>query len=394
MPSALHAALVWDIFCRVIDNHGDLGVCWRLARELATRGHRVRLWVDDASALGWMAPGALQGHVRGVQVMPWGDAQAPEVLAALAPADVWVEAFGCEIPPEFIAARAHAESATSLNDSKSPVWINLEYLSAEPYVERMHALPSPVMHGPAAGRTKWFFYPGFTPRTGGLLREADLPARQAAFDRAAWLRAQGVDWRGERLVSLFCYEPAALPALLHQLASADEPTQLLVTAGRATAAVRQAIEGENGLQRLLDGRKQLSISYLNHLPQTEYDLLLWACDCNFVRGEDSLVRALWAAAPLPSGRAAAPFIWQIYPQPEDNAHHAKLNAWLDWLGAPASLRAFHHAWNGVADARATVPDLPRLNLAAWRDCVQTAHARQLAQPDLVDQLIGFVHEKR
>ena len=72
----------------------------------------------------------------------------------------------------------------------------------------------------------------------------------------------------------------------------------------------------------------------------------------------------------------------------------KLNAWLDWLGAPASLRAFHHAWNGVADARATVPDLPRLNLAAWRDCVQTAHARQLAQPDLVDQLIGFVHEKR
>ena len=295
---------------------------------------------------------------------------------------------------KIIAASACLACNGSHFDHQPPVWLNLEYLSAEPYVERMHALPSPVMHGPAAGWTKWFFYPGFTPRTGGLLREADLPARQAAFDRAAWLRAQGVDWRGERLVSLFCYEPAALPALLHQLASADEPTQLLVTAGRATAAVRQAIEGENGLQRLLDGRKQLSISYLNHLPQTEYDLLLWACDWNFVRGEDSLVRALWAAAPLPSGRAAAPFIWQIYPQPEDNAHHAKLNAWLDWLGAPASLRAFHHAWNGVADARATVPDLPRLNLAAWRDCVQTAHARQLAQPDLVDQLIGFVHEKR
>jgi hypothetical protein len=23
--------LHWDIFCRVIDNFGDIGVCWRLA---------------------------------------------------------------------------------------------------------------------------------------------------------------------------------------------------------------------------------------------------------------------------------------------------------------------------------------------------------------------------
>ena len=33
--------LLWDIFCQVIDNHGDVGVCWRLARELAARGHTV-----------------------------------------------------------------------------------------------------------------------------------------------------------------------------------------------------------------------------------------------------------------------------------------------------------------------------------------------------------------
>ena len=374
----------------MIDNHGDLGVCWRLACDLVARGQHVRLWVDDASALAWMAPGALQGDVPGVQVLPWAsaqDAQAVAALTASAPATAWVEAFGCEIPPEFIAAGAGATGASGPFNSQPPVWLNLEYLSAEPYVERMHALPSPVLHGPAAGWTKWFFYPGFTPRTGGLLREAGLPARQANFDRAAWLRKHGIDWRGERLASLFCYEPTALPALLMQCAQASEPTRLLVTAGRATAAVRHAIAQENGLQRLLQERQQLSISYLPHLPQTAYDELLWACDLNLVRGEDSLVRALWA------GR---PFVWQIYPQPEDDAHHAKLHAFLDWLQAPPSLRRFHDAWNDVHPAGHAAPPLllpDAADGAAWQEAVQAARARLLAQPSLAEQLIGFVQEK-
>ena len=372
--------LRWDIFCRVIDNHGDLGVCWRLARDLAARGHGVRLWVDDAAALAWMAPGALRGEVPGVQVLAWDGSRDAAHIAALAPADVWIEAFGCDIPPEFIAARADGCSATAQNDLKPPVWLNLEYLSAESYVERMHALPSPVLHGPAAGWTKWFFYPGFTPRTGGLLREADLPARQAAFDRAAWLRAQGIAWQGERLVSLFCYEPPALAALLRQLAAGDTATRLLVTAGRATAAVHQAIQNEIGLQRFLDGRDQLSISYLPPLTQVAYDELLRACDWNFVRGEDSLVRAIWAGAP---------FVWQIYPQPEDNAHHAKLAAFLDRLDAPPSLRAFHRVWNGMDAGPLPTPDL-----AAWLAWVRAARQRLVAQPSLTDQLIGFVQEKR
>ena len=390
MSPAPHPSLLWDVFCRVIDNHGDLGVCWRLARELAARGQHVRLWVDDASALAWMAPGALQGDVPGVQVLPWASAQDAQAVAALtagAPAKVWIEAFGCEIPPEFIASGASLASNGSHFDHQPPVWLNLEYLSAEPYVERMHALPSPVLRGPAAGWTKWFFYPGFTPRTGGLLREADLPARLAAFDRAAWLRAQGIDWRGEQVMSLFCYEPATLPALLRQLATADAPTRLLVTAGRASAAVQHTIAHEIGLQRLLHERRQLSISYLPHLPQTGYDELLWACDWNFVRGEDSLVRALWA------GR---PFVWQIYPQPEDDAHHAKLHAFLDWLQAPPSLRRFHDAWNDVHPAGHAAPPLllpDAADGAAWQEAVQAARARLLAQPSLAEQLIGFVQEK-
>ena len=373
--------LLWDIFCRVIDNHGDLGVCWRLSCDLAARGQQVRLWVDDASALQWMAPGALQGEVPGVRVLPWTQPIDPALLASLPASNVWVEAFGCEIAPEFIAACACPSSAGGRFDSTSmPTWINLEYLSAEPWVERMHALPSPVQHGPAAGRTKWFFYPGFTPHTGGLLREQDLAARRQAFDGAAWLQAQGIDARGERIASLFCYEPPPLGALLRQLDTATTPTHLLVTAGRAARAVARCLEDENDLQRLSGQREQLSLSYLPHLTQRAYDELLWACDVNFVRGEDSLVRALWAGAPL---------VWHIYPQPEDDAHHAKLGAFLDWLQAPASLRRFHHVWNGIEAG-----PLPEIDLPGWRACVQAARQRLLEQPELGTQLIGFVAQKR
>ena len=100
-PSVL-PSLRWDIFCQVIDNYGDLGVCWRLASQLGARGQQVRLWVDDARALSWMAP---QGS-PGVQVLPW-----PQQAPADGVGDVLIEAFGCEITPEFIAACAYQQRA-------------------------------------------------------------------------------------------------------------------------------------------------------------------------------------------------------------------------------------------------------------------------------------------
>jgi uncharacterized repeat protein (TIGR03837 family) len=280
-------------------------------------------------------------------------------MAQLPRADVWIEAFGCEIAPEFIALQRHSTLGNGQNRSIDPVWINLEYLSAETYVERCHGLPSPVMHGPGQGLTRHFFYPGFTPLTGGLLREPDLAARQAAFDRAGWLAALGVQAGGQRLVSLFCYEPPALGPWLAHLAADATPTRLLVTHGRAAEAVNSIFKNENGHIPASMGHSSLSISYLPALTQVDYDHLLWACDLNFVRGEDSLVRALWA------GR---PFIWQIYPQ-DDGAHHAKLEAFLEWLDAPASLRRFHHAWNGLADpGGARWPSAPELD--AWAACAR------------------------
>jgi uncharacterized repeat protein (TIGR03837 family) len=374
--------MLWDIFCKVIDNFGDIGVCWRLSADLAQRGHAVRLWADDPSALAWMAPGALQGQHPGVQVRPWAQSQDAIALAKLPPADVWIEAFGCDIAHEFIANYAMDMRASDQNNHKPPLWVNLEYLSAEAYVERAHALPSPVMSGPAKGWTKHFFYPGFSARTGGLLREPGLAARQAAFNKADWLARQGIAWQGEPLVSLFCYEPPALGALLDQLASAPQPTQLLVTFGRASVAVRGEVERKTGQQPSWNNNSSLLISYLPPLDQTEFDHLLWACDLNFVRGEDSLVRALWAGAAM---------VWQIYPQ-DDGAHAPKLEAWMDRLSLPPDLRQFHRAWNGLMETMPPTP--PPLNPVLWRASLQVATQGLRKQDDLASALIQFAIKNR
>jgi uncharacterized repeat protein (TIGR03837 family) len=348
----------WDLFCRVIDNLGDAGVAWRLAADLASRGERVRLWIDDVSPLARLAPAGAPG----VELLHWAaDAPAHE------PGDVAVELFGCEPPAPFIAAMAAAP--------RPPVWVNLEYLSAEPYVERSHGLPSPQQHGPGRGLTRWFFYPGFTPRTGGLLREPGLLAARAGFDRAGWLSAHGiVPTPGERLVSLFCYPTAPWPALLQALA--PMPTLLLLASG----AVQQPV----ARVALPPG---VRVHALPWLAQPDFDRLLWACDLNFVRGEDSLVRAIWAGAP---------FVWQVYPQ-HDGAHAGKLEAFLTRFGAacpagssaPPTLARLFRSWNGLADGPLQLPAAD-----AWQACTRAWRDALAARPDLGSQLRSWVQQRQ
>lgn len=365
----------WDVFCRVVDNHGDAGVCWRLAADLASRGLAVRLWIDDARALAWMVPGG----GAGVEVLPWPvNDEALGILGA-EPAAVVIEAFGCSLPEPYLRhlARMHQRSA-------APVWINLEYLSAEPYVERNHRLPSLQGSGIARGLTSWYFYPGFTAGTGGLLREADLMQRQATFNRGGWLADHGIAPQpGERLVSLFCYANPYFPELLRALAA--RPTLLLTTPGHATEQVAQAI-ADSGAQ------PNLRIQALPWLTQTDYDHLLWSCDLNFVRGEDSWVRAIWA------GR---PFLWQVYPQ-HDGAHAAKLAAFLvtaSRAAAPALAEAIRRAawrWNSLSAATNgdawAVLNSPS-SMAAWSKLCTAWRTEQRAQPDLATQLMAFADAK-
>ena len=370
----------WDIFCRVVDNYGDVGVCWRLARQLvAEHDLAVRLWVDDLAAFARLSSAIdlLRDtqSLAGVEVRRWR-----EPFADVAPGDVVVEAFACEIPDRFKEAMA-AKSLTS-------AWINLEYLSAEKWVSGTHGLPSPQPK-----LTKYFFFPGFVPQTGGLLRERGLLDQRDRFRRDS--TAMQVFWKSlglalpqknELRVSLFCYENPALNQLLQQWSEADVPVTCLVPAGVAAKALNDffgAPPEEN--QTFIRGN--LTARIIPFLEHERYDQLLWACDVNFVRGEDSFVRAQWAARP---------FVWQIYPQ-HDDAHRIKLDAFLDLFCAgldadyAGRVRSFWHGWNGAG-----------LSGTAWQAFMESRtdiasqvnrwSAKLAQQTDLATALIDFTND--
>jgi len=381
----------WDIFCTVIDNFGDIGVCWRLARQLAQEhGHAVRLWVDDLASFARLAPGldpeAQAQRLAGVDIRVWhpgaDSADATGTPYDVEPHDVVIEAFACHLPDAFLtrmAARAH-----------KPAWINLEYLSAEPWVREHHGMPSPH---PRLPLLKHFFFPGFEHGTGGLLRESMLGAQRAAFlsgpaaQAALWHRLGMAPHATALKVSLFAYRNPALPALLEQWRDGGEPIQCLVPQGLASEQVSAwfGLPADPGKPL---SRGSLQVDVVPFVRQEHYDEMLWACDVNFVRGEDSFVRAQWAARPL---------VWHIYPQ-EDDAHHIKLDAWLTLFGrsgmepgAAQSLTDFWHAWNAYGNApdwAALRSNLPALTTAAgrWQERLQ-----QLG--DLAANLVEFCENR-
>ncbi len=398
--------MLWDVFCRVIDNFGDIGVCWRLARDLGQRGHAVRLWIDDPGALAWMAPEVhwapceaseanapyLQGlnglslgrGQAGVTVLRWSEAeQHLSMNAGLQAGDVVIEAFGCN-PPDTFVARMHRPTP--------PAWVNLEYLSAEAYVERCHGLPSPVGSGPGKGLVKRFFYPGFTQATGGLLREpgvldAALEATSHRAQRTDWLRALGLNVPADApLVCVFCYASAPVGALLTHLQSIGKsrdsdqhPIQVLLTPGHAQHLAEQWLAQQGCAP------EGVRLHALPALPQPAFDRLLWTCDLNLVRGEDSAVRALWAGKP---------HVWQIYEQ-DDGVHADKLNAFMDrWMvDWPAPLResviAWWRGWNGLAPLPESLPEW-RGEASPWALSSQASRSKLTLQADLASQLIQFV----
>jgi len=368
----------WDIFCKVVDNFGDIGVTWRLARQLADEhALPVRLWVDDPQAFRRLCPradvtAAVQ-HLEGVTVCRWED-----TWPATDTADVVIAAFGCRLPPAYLDALSTRPVPALL--------INLEYLSAEPWVEGCHGLWSPQGNG----LRMLFFFPGFTAKTGGLLREATLlTQRQALQDevsvREAFLARLGIHPApGARLLSLFAYENPQVGNWLTALAEDAQPSHLLVPEGRVIGDV-QAWLGASILeagQPVVRG--SLTLQVLPFLSQDDYDRLLWSCDFNAVRGEDSFVRAQWAARPL---------LWHIYVQ-EEQAHLDKLEAFLaQYLQeAPAPLAEavanLWRAWNTNQDMGQAWRQLSP-HWDAWRAHARQWSAAQAARPDLAMALVQF-----
>ncbi len=392
IPSPLPGGTRWLVLCRVIDNYGDAGVCWRLARQLAREhdarvtllinrpelierlagpagkrcGVEVRRWPANGGPI--LTPGtvldaapwvSLASSARDVALDPRLSASAAASGARTSPAndrsfDVIVSAFGCEPPPAVRAALAGAPV--------HPLWIDLEYLSAETWIEACHGLASVK---PADGAVQYLFCPGFTSASGGLLRERDALARIDSIEgeRAAVLQQlRGLTAHpGERLVTLFCYAQAPVTAWLGALASAASATLVVVPEGVAVQAVERfagapLATGDPPLRR-----GSLRLARIPFVTQDDYDRLLRVADLNFVRGEDSWIRAHWAQRP---------FVWQPYPQ-DGSTHIVKLNAFLERMrsailcaeatgataataateatGSIEAIEAMMRAWSGDGD---------------------------------------------
>jgi uncharacterized repeat protein (TIGR03837 family) len=334
-----------DIFCTVIDNFGDIGVAWRLARQLAhDHGWSVRLWVDDLHTFAKLAPSLNPGkrwqRLGEVVVEHWAE---PFVDGdTLQIADVVIEAFACDLPPAYLAAMADRDPV--------PVWINLDYLSSEDWVADFHLKPSPH---PRLPLNKWFFFPGLGPHTGGVLIESSLASRRDTFQRDPVARAAlfdelGVGRPGDAttVVSLFAYENNVVGELLEEWRDGDTPVLALVPVGRVGPDVARFLDIAAFDTSVDETRGNLTVRAVPFVDHDTYDQILWACDLNFVRGEDSFVRAQLAARP---------FVWHIYPQ-NDDAHLPKLDAALEHytVGLPPeaaqALGQFWHHWNGSPGA--------------------------------------------
>ncbi|OFA08766.1 elongation factor P maturation arginine rhamnosyltransferase EarP [Duganella phyllosphaerae] len=374
-----------DLFCRVIDNYGDIGICWRLARQLhAEHGIAVRLWVDDLASFQRLCPdvdtSAENQVVQGVAVRHWRDQDGMYTPEAVA--DIVIEFFAVDLPPHYVAAMAQC--------TPRPVWFNFEGLTAEEWVEGCHRLTSPH---PQLPLTKHFFFPGFTDKTGGLLREAALFDERRAFladpalasDFLQSLGASPAELAATR-VSVFCYPFAPVAPLFEAWQGGAEAITCFVPEGVATQAV-QGFLGGDAVAGAVATRGHLTVRVLPFVQQPDYDKLLWACDVNLVRGEDSWVRAQWAGKP---------FVWHIYPQ-DDNLHHKKLRAFLQRYAVGLdAISAFTLAWNGVhLDAdwpalwrglRAEAPQIAARAVAWEREVT--------AYGDLTGNLVAFAQSLR
>jgi hypothetical protein len=442
----------WDIFCKIVDNFGDIGVCWRLARQLQLEhGLQIRLWIDDLEAAQKIIPSlniAENSQVCDEITILKLSAEADYSQAA----EVAIEAFACELPPVYLAAMVRQQSK----------WVNLEYLSAEKWVDDFHAKPSPQPNG----LTRYFYFPGFTEVTGGLIREAhiaaqlqshnnprpqagegarlrgrgavygnldaaplsnlspasgreaikadeletSIPVRPSHFSSQFtglenWgrpLRSELVEGQEALKVSLFCYQNAPINDLFTALQTNtprhlpsnsvdefDSPCSHAVSVYVPESSILPQIADYFEVETIKVGdyftRDNLHVHILPFLSQAEYDALLRDCDLNFVRGEDSWIRAIWAGKP---------FIWQPYFQ-DENTHIKKLDAFLDVFYADLNAKEMvceaYRYWSAGQTPKhvlhAYLEHLPAISSYTLQQSQQLAN-----QQDLASKLVIFCNK--
>ena len=374
------------IFCTVIDNYGDIGVTWRLVQELKRRlGWDIYLWLDQADALRALCPDLPPFPCQhcGIHLNLWQPEHSAANIEYSPPPNIIIETFACTLP----------DNALAVAHKHQPIWLNWEYLSAENWAEKMHTAASLLPEG----TRKYFWLMGFTPSSGGLLRESnyinhalpttDLSALQMLRSSLQLPEKTSPEW------FIFGYHSPVWAQWLKMWQASDSPITLLLAGHQVCDSLRDVGSIPNiALQQAGDSWQVDCVQLIRipFVPQTDFDSVLQLADGLIIRGEDSFVRAQYAAKP---------FFWHIYPQNEA-AHLDKLQAFWSKT-APyyhQTVYEAHQRLSNELNGSTTLSAAQRL--AAWQTLQQQFVPWQqnalswqqalFAQTDAVSRLDDFI----
>ena len=342
-----------DVFCDVIDNFGDAGVCLRLCRDFSKKNFEVRLFCNNVNILNKITNSEDESN-RFLSLFPWS-----EKMHNYEPSEVIIQAFSVRLSEEIIK---------KIKQKKSLV-VNLEYLTAEKFAENCHKLPSY-----SDGIESYFFFPGFTKKTGGVVIEENLLKK---------IKSKKNNFNNQ--ITLFSYENNKVKTVITLLNKKNFILNIFDGKG---------LNNFNNLFKLNlkagDSLKlnNLEIKVLPMVSQDEYDSYLINSGLNLVRGEDSIVRAMLTGNP---------FLWHIYPQKE-NAHETKINALFDRMSeicsdkeAVEKLRQITLSYNGFSDYLDNVDLIDFYD--NWKKLSEEWADHLISLGSLTDNLIIFLKTK-
>lgn len=342
------------ILCKVVDNFGDIGFVYRLAKNLRKINphYEIRLVVNDLNSFQKIAPkiklNSAEQNFCGMKIF---DSNAEEICKAeflKNPPGVILECFQCGRPnwlDEILFASQSQNKLTHLeaNGEKFFQIINIDYLTAEDYAEEFHCLKSATR---SAFVKKVNFMPGFTAKTGGLILDEPFIANwRARFEKKSEKEKcenvncdKNIARQDFSLAEFSAPVRAALPQKI-LIFSYQKNFSPIIRAfqkicdknlSQIQIFLAQGIRKESFLEtyrKFCDSRKfnlsQIGLDELDFLSQENWDEMLLQMDVLFVRGEDSLARACLCGKP---------FVWNAYPQktPQDeNYHLVKVRALLE-----------------------------------------------------------------
>lgn len=368
------------LFCTVIDNFGDIGVAWRLAQALSQKFNAdVHLWLDDFAALSKIAPDYQHSNI---DLHTWQEGQNIDLNGLPLPTMV-IETFACALP----------ENVVQLIAQQSILWLNWEYLSAEDWAQKSHAMRS-LQHN---GASKYFWQMGFLPETGGLLREDDLTLRAHTY--------QQQHHQDDSALTLFLFGYQSPIWQKWFRVWQNLPCQLNIHL--ADKKIIESLKAQHFLPENAFANSDVYVSgslklrRLPFVPQRQFDELLWQADILLIRGEDSFVRAQYTGKP---------FLWHIYPQNEQ-AHLAKLAAFwrlplalLPHYAKTDEVNTFQAAFLALSDelnGAQILSDEECLQhwqtllhlLPLWQQWTQAWRDKLLQQSDAISRLADFLAEK-